>query len=98
MKDILEAILAGDAAATDWAALEVPDHYRGVTVHQDEIGMFEGRASRDKDPRESRHSMVRYCEPLLDTFLDGGGVAHQRLLVQERQDLVVRHAVCTPSV
>ncbi len=55
MKDILEAILAGDAAATDWAAVEVPDHYRGVTVHQDEIAMFEGRASRDKDPRESLH-------------------------------------------
>jgi sulfopyruvate decarboxylase TPP-binding subunit len=23
---------------------------------------------KDKDPRESRHSMVRYAEPLLDTF------------------------------
>ena len=23
---------------------------------------------KDKDPRESRHSMVRYCEPLLDLF------------------------------
>jgi sulfopyruvate decarboxylase TPP-binding subunit len=30
---------------------------------------------RDKDPLESRHSMVRYCEPLLDTF----GVPHGRL-------------------
>src|SRR6266850_293102 len=30
---------------------------------------------RDKDPKESRHSMVRYCEPLLDTF----GVPHARL-------------------
>ena len=30
---------------------------------------------REKDPRESRHSMVRYCEPLLDTF----GVPHARL-------------------
>jgi len=30
---------------------------------------------RDKDPRESRHSMVRYCEPLLDLF----GVPHARL-------------------
>lgn len=30
---------------------------------------------RDKDPRESRHSMVRYCEPLLDTF----SVPHARL-------------------
>ena len=30
---------------------------------------------KDKDPGESRHSMVRYCEPLLDTF----GVPHARL-------------------
>lgn len=30
---------------------------------------------RDVDPRQSRHSMVRYCEPLLDTF----GVPHARL-------------------
>jgi sulfopyruvate decarboxylase TPP-binding subunit len=37
------------------------------------IGLL-GR-EKDKDPRESRHSMVRYCEPLLDTF----GVPHARL-------------------
>ncbi len=37
------------------------------------IGLL-GR-ERDRDPRESRHSMVRYCEPLLDTF----GVPHVRL-------------------
>jgi sulfopyruvate decarboxylase TPP-binding subunit len=30
---------------------------------------------RDREPRESRHSMVRYCEPLLDLF----GVPHARL-------------------
>lgn len=30
---------------------------------------------RDRDPRDSRHSMVRYCEPLLDTF----EVPHARL-------------------
>jgi sulfopyruvate decarboxylase TPP-binding subunit len=30
---------------------------------------------RDKAPPESRHSMVRYCEPLLDVF----GVPHARL-------------------
>ncbi|MGH2392890.1 MAG: thiamine pyrophosphate-binding protein [Candidatus Limnocylindria bacterium] len=30
---------------------------------------------RDRDHSESRHSMVRYCEPLLDTF----GVPHARL-------------------
>ncbi len=55
MKEILEAILAGDATGADWEALTVPQHYRGVTVHQDETAMFEGRPSRDKDPRESLH-------------------------------------------
>ncbi len=30
---------------------------------------------KDKDPRDSRHSMVRHCEPLLDVF----GVPHARL-------------------
>ena len=30
---------------------------------------------RDRAPRESRHSMVRFCEPLLDTF----GVPHAQL-------------------
>ena len=30
---------------------------------------------KDKEPRESRHSMVRYCEPLLDLF----AVPHARL-------------------
>lgn len=37
------------------------------------IGLL-GR-ERDRDPSESRHSTVRYCEPLLDTF----GVPHARL-------------------
>jgi sulfopyruvate decarboxylase TPP-binding subunit len=37
------------------------------------IGLL-GR-EKDKDPSESRSSMVRYCEPLLDTF----GVPHARL-------------------
>ena len=37
------------------------------------IGLL-GR-ERDRDPRESRRSMVRYCEPLLDLF----GVPHARL-------------------
>ena len=30
---------------------------------------------KDKEPKDSRHSMVRYAEPLLDTF----GVPHARL-------------------
>jgi sulfopyruvate decarboxylase TPP-binding subunit len=37
------------------------------------IGLLQ--RERDKDPKESRHSMVRFAEPLLDTF----GVPHARL-------------------
>ena len=53
MKQILEAILAGDAEA--FATLPVPESYTAVTVHKDEATMFEGMASRDKDPRQSLH-------------------------------------------
>ncbi len=38
----------------------------------------------DRDPSESRHSMVRYCEPLLDTF----GVPHARLEGPEDLSLI----------
>ena len=51
--EIQQAILNGDSAAV--AGLAVPESYRGVTVHADEVGMFEGLASRDKDPRKSLH-------------------------------------------
>ena len=37
------------------------------------IGLLQ--REKDREPRESRHSMVRYCEPLLDLF----GVPHARL-------------------
>ncbi len=49
------------------------------------IGLL-GR-ERDRDPRESRHSMVRYCEPLLDTF----GVPHARLEGPEDLPLIPRY-------
>jgi crotonyl-CoA reductase len=55
MDQILDAILAGDATTEDFAALELPEHYRAVTVHKDEVDMFDGLASRDKDPRTSLH-------------------------------------------
>ncbi|WP_350274478.1 crotonyl-CoA carboxylase/reductase [Kribbella sp. HUAS MG21] len=53
MKQILEAILSGDNAAV--GELDVPDHYRGITVHADEAAMFEGLDSKEKDPRKSLH-------------------------------------------
>jgi crotonyl-CoA reductase len=55
VKQILEAILAGDTTAQEYAALALPDHYRAVTVHKDETAMFEGLETADKDPRRSLH-------------------------------------------
>jgi crotonyl-CoA reductase len=55
VKNILDAILAGDTTAEDYAALELPQTYRAVTVHKDEAEMFEGLDSREKDPRKSLH-------------------------------------------
>ncbi|MCW2621174.1 MAG: putative Zn-dependent oxidoreductase, NADPH:quinone reductase [Frankiales bacterium] len=53
MKQILEAVLSGQPEAV--AGLAVPESYRGVVVRKDEVGMFEGVPSRDKDPRKSLH-------------------------------------------
>jgi crotonyl-CoA reductase len=55
MTAILEAILGGDASADDYAALPIPATYRALTVRKDEVGMFDGLESRDKDPRKSLH-------------------------------------------
>ena len=37
------------------AGLAVPEIYRGVVVRADEVRMFDGLATRDKDPRKSLH-------------------------------------------
>ena len=55
MQNILDAILAGDTAKEDFANLDLPESYRAVTVHKDEVDMFEGLESADKDPRKSLH-------------------------------------------
>jgi crotonyl-CoA reductase len=55
VKEILDAILTGDTPAEAYAALPLPDSYRAVTVHADDVHMFEGLSSRDKDPRRSLH-------------------------------------------
>jgi crotonyl-CoA reductase len=51
--DIRTAILNDELSAL--AELPVPDSYRGVVVRADDVGMFEGLATRDKDPRKSLH-------------------------------------------
>src|SRR5674476_1618073 len=47
--------VSGDRSPETFGALALPAKYRAVTVHKDEIGMFAGLASRDKDPRTSLH-------------------------------------------
>jgi crotonyl-CoA reductase len=51
--EIQQAILNGESATV--GSLPMPESYRGVTVHADEVDMFEGLESRDKDPRKSLH-------------------------------------------
>jgi crotonyl-CoA reductase len=55
VKQILDAVLADDTSAEEYAALELPESYRAVTVHRDETDMFADLDSRDKDPRKSLH-------------------------------------------
>ena len=55
MQNILDAILAGDTTPEEYANLALPDSYRAVTVHKDEVDMFAGLPSQRKDPRESLH-------------------------------------------
>jgi crotonyl-CoA reductase len=53
VQKILDAILSGQTQELETAP--VPESYRGVTVHADEVGMFDGLESREKDPRRSLH-------------------------------------------
>ena len=52
MQEIRDAILSG-ASGEDIAALPIPESYRAAYVHRDDVGMFEGKESWEKDPRES---------------------------------------------
>ena len=51
--DIRTAILNDDYAAV--ADIPVPESYEGMVVRADEVDMFEGLTTRDKDPRKSLH-------------------------------------------
>ncbi|HNM98095.1 MAG TPA: crotonyl-CoA carboxylase/reductase, partial [Marmoricola sp.] len=55
MNQILDAIMAGDTSSDDYANLPMPEAYLAATVHKDEVEMFAGMPSRDKDPRQSLH-------------------------------------------
>src|SRR6195952_95924 len=53
MDEIRDAILADQLDAV--GGLTVPESYRAVVVRKDEQGMFEGLATKEKDPRKSLH-------------------------------------------
>ena len=54
MHHILDAIQA-DASSEEFANLELPESYRAAWVDKEDVDMFEGIATRDKDPRKSLH-------------------------------------------
>ncbi len=55
MQQILDAIMAGDTSSEEYANLELPESYRAAFVRKEDVDMFEGVPSRDKDPRTSLH-------------------------------------------
>ncbi|WP_405783793.1 crotonyl-CoA carboxylase/reductase [Streptomyces sp. NBC_00859] len=55
MKEIVSAVLSDSARAEDFAAMTVPDSYRGAVVLKHETTMFAGMATADKDPGKSVH-------------------------------------------
>lgn len=54
MQSIVDAILS-EASGEEIANLELPESMRAVTVHKDEVDMFDGVDSPEKDPRKSLH-------------------------------------------
>jgi crotonyl-CoA reductase len=55
--EIRDAILAAEKPEDLRAvgSLPIPESYRGMVVRKDEVDMFEGLATRDKDPRKALH-------------------------------------------
>ena len=54
MQEFLEAI-KNNASGSELANMPLPESYRAAYVLRDEMGMFEGVDSWDKDPRSSLH-------------------------------------------
>jgi crotonyl-CoA reductase len=53
MEAIRDAIVAGDDAKV--GDLPLPETMRAVTTHKDEVAIFDGLPSKEKDPRKSLH-------------------------------------------
>ena len=55
MHAVRDAILSGKAKSEDYAGLPLPQAMLAITTHDDEVRMFEGLESPQKDPRHSLH-------------------------------------------
>jgi crotonyl-CoA reductase len=55
METVRDAIVSGTASPDDYSGLPLPESMMAVTTHKDEVEMFEGLDSREKDPRRSLH-------------------------------------------
>lgn len=51
----LVSLIVSGAPAGDIAAFPLPESYRGVVIRREDVNMFDGVASVDKDPRKSLH-------------------------------------------
>jgi crotonyl-CoA reductase len=55
MKTLCDVITSGRGKPEDYVGLPLPKTMRAVTTHDDEVQMFEGLESSQKDPRHSLH-------------------------------------------
>ncbi len=55
LRTLLDAALSSEADPGDIAALPLPATMRAAVVRKDEVGMFDGMTSDEKDPRKSLH-------------------------------------------
>ena len=68
MEQIRQAIIEG-ASGEEIAALELPESYRAAVVLKDEVGMFEGMDSNEKDTRKSLRQIARELHNALLYFM-----------------------------
>jgi crotonyl-CoA reductase len=54
VQNIIDAI-ENNAGSADFENVALPESYRAITVHREDVGMFEGLTTREKDPRQSLH-------------------------------------------
>ncbi|ATL81603.1 crotonyl-CoA carboxylase/reductase [Streptomyces malaysiensis] len=55
MKEILDAIMSGTATSEDYAALPLPEHYRGVVLLAEEAEKYAGAEDTCRSPSDSLH-------------------------------------------